>query len=58
MATTKLHSAIITPDDRYRFGLGKFIDRNSALDWLVFVEDDGRTIRLEAIDQTEKGVTD
>lgn len=43
------HVAIIAPDDSKRFRLGRFITREPAAGWKVFVENNGKTIRLEAV---------
>lgn len=43
------HLAIIQPDDRKRFPIGRFITREPNAGWKVFVENYGKTIRLEAV---------
>lgn len=43
------HEMIVTPDSRSRFGLGKVIDKTPDLRWKVYVDNDGRSIRLEAV---------
>jgi hypothetical protein len=43
------HVAIIQPDNRRRWGLGRYATREDVDGWRVFVSKDGRTIRLEAI---------
>jgi len=45
-----IHIAVIKPDDRGRFLLGRWASRNQEIvGWKVFVGDDGETLRLEAI---------
>lgn len=46
----KIHLAIIDPDDRGRFRLGRWASKDPEIaGWAVFVEDGGNTIRLEAV---------
>lgn len=42
------HVAIISPDERGRFALVKFIAREFTR-WRVFVAEDGRTVTLQAV---------
>jgi hypothetical protein len=43
------HRAIVTPDSRRRWPLGRLATREPVLGWRVFASADGRTLRLEAI---------
>lgn len=43
------HVAIISPDDRKRFPLGRFVSREGVTQWRVYRSPDGRHVLLEAI---------
>ena len=48
--TTDIHEAILTPDDRGRFHVRRFLPRPTPSRWKLFLEDGGRRLILEAID--------
>ena len=49
-AIESIHVALINPDDRGRFRLGKWTTKEPSIQgWKVFVEDGGRRITLEAV---------
>lgn len=43
------HVAIVQPDARNRFHLGRYATREPVSGWRVFRSPDGRTVTLEAI---------
>lgn len=49
-AIESIHLAVIQPDDRGRFRLGKWASKDPKIQgWRVFVRNDGKTITLEAV---------
>ncbi|MBT2484764.1 MULTISPECIES: hypothetical protein [unclassified Microbacterium] len=44
------HVGLVKPDERWRFPLGKLIDRDPNVEWRAYRLDDGRTIVLEAVE--------
>lgn len=43
------HVGLIKPDERFRFPLGKLVDREPGVEWRAYRLDGGRTIVLEAV---------
>lgn len=43
------HETLISPDDRGRFTLRRFLPRPTPERWKLFIEDDGRRMILEAV---------
>ena len=49
-ALESIHLAVIQPDDRGRFRLGRWASKDPEIQgWRVFVADGGRRITLEAV---------
>jgi hypothetical protein len=46
------HVAIVKPDSKSRFALGRWLSREPNAGWRAYRLDDGKTVVLEAIEET------
>lgn len=46
-----IHETILSPDERGRFPLRRYMPRPEPSRWMLFLEDDGKTIILKAVEE-------